>query len=217
MPSPFPGMDPYLENPSGWMGFHNTLIVEMMAALNAQLMPAYYADSEERVYISNESDPGRKVIVPDIKVVHTGRRGRPKPARGGRAQIRIFPSSAGGDGAGRAYGYYPPDGRVFMGTAWKRTRDFSDNPNTPGPVNLVVHELGQLHPGQLQETDRPGCAALLLDDPAAELDRENLGRLLTVVGRIRCQLVVTSLQTDIQELLQADRVFHVEQGHIRAA
>ncbi|MFO1377257.1 MAG: DNA replication/repair protein RecF [Steroidobacteraceae bacterium] len=70
---------------------------------------------------------------------------------------------------------------------------------------------------QLQETDRPGCAALLLDDPAAELDRENLGRLLTVVGRIRCQLVVTSLQTDIQELLQADRVFHVEQGHIRAA
>lgn len=85
MPSPFPGMDPYLEDPSGWMGFHNTLIVEMMAALNAQLMPAYYADSEERVYISNESDPGRKVIVPDIKVVHTGRRGRPKPARGGRA------------------------------------------------------------------------------------------------------------------------------------
>lgn len=75
------------------------------------------------------------------------------PARGGRAQIRIFPSSAGGDGAGRAYGYYPPDGRVFMGTAWKRTRDFSDNPNTPGPVNLVVHELGHA----LGLDHGPGC------------------------------------------------------------
>lgn len=70
---------------------------------------------------------------------------------------------------------------------------------------------------QLQETDRPGCAALLLDDPAAELDRENLGRLLVAVGRIPCQLVVTSLQPDIQQLLNPDRMFHVEHGHVRPA
>lgn len=80
MPSPFPGMDPYLEHPAGWMGFHNTFIVEMMAALNAQLMPAYYADSEERVYISAEGDPGRKAIVPDIKVIRTGKKAKPTAA-----------------------------------------------------------------------------------------------------------------------------------------
>jgi hypothetical protein len=85
MPSPFPGMDPYLEHPAGWMGFHNSLTVEIMAALNRQLMPAYYADSEERVYISNESDPGRKVIIPDIKVVHTGRKRAPRPGGRGRS------------------------------------------------------------------------------------------------------------------------------------
>ena len=32
MPSPFPGMNPYLEHPAGWMGFHNKYIVEIEAA-----------------------------------------------------------------------------------------------------------------------------------------------------------------------------------------
>jgi hypothetical protein len=84
MPSPFPGMDPYLEHPAGWMGFHNALVVEMMAALNQQLMPAYYADSEERVYISTEGDPGRKAIVPDIKVIRTGKKAKPVGAAAAR-------------------------------------------------------------------------------------------------------------------------------------
>ncbi|HYH63795.1 MAG TPA: DUF4058 family protein [Urbifossiella sp.] len=89
MPSPFPGMDPYLEHPAGWMGFHNKLIGEIEGALNAQLMPAYYADSEDRVYISNESDPGRKAIIPDIKVVYTGRPGKRKPTGGNRASVGV--------------------------------------------------------------------------------------------------------------------------------
>jgi hypothetical protein len=75
-------MDPYLEEPGGWPGFHNKLVVEIEAALNRQLMPAYYADIDERVYISDESDPGRKVIIPDVKVVRTGHRGGAKPVRG---------------------------------------------------------------------------------------------------------------------------------------
>lgn len=82
MPSPFPGMAPYLEDPSGWMGFRNAMTVEMMAALNRLLMPAYYADIEERVYISDESDPGRKVIVPDARILPSGKKGKPKPGRG---------------------------------------------------------------------------------------------------------------------------------------
>ena len=92
MPSPFPGMDPYLEHPAGWMGFHNALIVEMSAALNGQLMPAYYADSEARVYISTEGDPGRKAIVPDIKVIRTGKKAKPTataPARKPPAGVAV--------------------------------------------------------------------------------------------------------------------------------
>ena len=37
MPSPFPGMDPYLEHPALWPGVHQGLITFMWSALNAML------------------------------------------------------------------------------------------------------------------------------------------------------------------------------------
>lgn len=68
MPSPFPGMDPYLENPGLRPDVHHGLISEIQAALNRALRPKYHVRVEERVYISDESDPGRSVIVPDIRI-----------------------------------------------------------------------------------------------------------------------------------------------------
>lgn len=82
VPSPFPGMDPYLENPPSWMGFHNKLVVEIETALNGLIQPAYYADIEERVYILSDTDPARRQVVPDIKIVRTGKPGKVKPGRG---------------------------------------------------------------------------------------------------------------------------------------
>ena len=69
MPSPFPGMDPFLEDPSFWPDFHHDLITEIKAAINRQARPNYFARVEQRVYISDESDPGRRVIVPDVRVI----------------------------------------------------------------------------------------------------------------------------------------------------
>lgn len=78
MPSPFPGMDPYLENPTVWPDVHHELISEMRAALSPQLRPRYFVRVENRVYISDEQDPGRWAIVPDLHLVkYTG----PKPER----------------------------------------------------------------------------------------------------------------------------------------
>jgi len=68
MPSPFPGMDPYLENPLVWADVHHGLISEMQNSLNQQLRPRYYATVEERVYITDEDDPGREVIIPDVRI-----------------------------------------------------------------------------------------------------------------------------------------------------
>ena len=68
---------------------------------------------------------------------------------------------------------------------------------------------------QIQEQERPGHSALLLDDPAAELDPENLARLMAVVRTLPAQLWVTSLRGDIPGLPQRGRMFHVEQGTIR--
>lgn len=51
MPSPFPGMDPYLENTSTWRDLHHSLITYIRDALQPNLRPNYNARIEERVYM----------------------------------------------------------------------------------------------------------------------------------------------------------------------
>jgi Protein of unknown function (DUF4058) len=41
MPSPFPGMDPYLEAPEFWSEVHNRLIVAIADNLSPKLRPRY--------------------------------------------------------------------------------------------------------------------------------------------------------------------------------
>ncbi len=69
----------------------------------------------------------------------------------------------------------------------------------------------------IQEARAPGSGALLLDDPAAELDGHRLGLLLELVRELRVQLFVTALRADLPGLGAPGRMFHVEQGRIEAA
>jgi DNA replication and repair protein RecF len=69
----------------------------------------------------------------------------------------------------------------------------------------------------VQEARAPGTGALLLDDPAAELDAENLGRLLGVVRELHVQLFVTALRPDLPGLGTPGKLFHVEQGRVEPA
>jgi hypothetical protein len=64
MPSPFPGMDPYLEDTALWPGVHDRLIVYSGDALQPLLMPRYYVEIGERVYLE---DP-REVLYPDATI-----------------------------------------------------------------------------------------------------------------------------------------------------
>ena len=50
MPSPFPGMNPYLEDPNRWSDFHNRLIVAVADALTPQLLPKYQVVIKKRIY-----------------------------------------------------------------------------------------------------------------------------------------------------------------------
>ncbi len=50
MSSPFPGMDPYLEQPNFWSSFHFRLIGAIAAALTPQLSDQYYIEVELRTY-----------------------------------------------------------------------------------------------------------------------------------------------------------------------
>ena len=43
MPSPFPGMDPYIEAPRIWSDFHGDLAAEIRAELNRHIRPTYFA------------------------------------------------------------------------------------------------------------------------------------------------------------------------------
>ena len=51
MPSPFPGMDPYLEDPVIWRGVHQSLNTYIRDALQPMLRPKYHARLDERVYL----------------------------------------------------------------------------------------------------------------------------------------------------------------------
>lgn len=50
MPSPFPGMNPYLESPDRWPTVHNRLIVALADMLTPLLLPKYQVDIDKRVY-----------------------------------------------------------------------------------------------------------------------------------------------------------------------
>jgi hypothetical protein len=68
MPSPFPGMDPYLEETDLWRGFHSNLIVAIQDALAPQIAPTYYVAIEENTYIV-PTDQAEIRIVPDAVVL----------------------------------------------------------------------------------------------------------------------------------------------------
>ena len=68
MPSPFPGMDPYLESPDVWPDFHDALTAQIRGELNRILPPAYYAQLEMRPEIGIIGDDTRRHIVPDVSV-----------------------------------------------------------------------------------------------------------------------------------------------------
>ncbi|MEO1391849.1 MAG: DUF4058 family protein [Cyanobacteria bacterium J06634_5] len=50
MASPFPGMDPYLEQSAFWSSFHTRLIVAIADTLAPMIRPQYYVEVETRTY-----------------------------------------------------------------------------------------------------------------------------------------------------------------------
>ena len=75
MPSPFPGMDPYLEHPALWHDLHLELIRGIRAALVSEVAPRYYIAVEQRTYIeavdpSDEAQDRSHTFVgrPDVAV-----------------------------------------------------------------------------------------------------------------------------------------------------
>jgi hypothetical protein len=71
MPSPFPGLDPFVEGQL-WQDFHHTLITVMRESLWPRVLPRYVVRVEERVYVERPPEDPR-VIIPDVTMLaHEG-------------------------------------------------------------------------------------------------------------------------------------------------
>jgi hypothetical protein len=68
MPSPFPGMDPYLEGSSFWEEFHANLAGEIQAQLTPQLRPRYIAALTPRMTYEEITIQKTRMAIPDVGV-----------------------------------------------------------------------------------------------------------------------------------------------------
>lgn len=67
MPSPFPGVDPYLENPELWPEVHHRLITAIADVIGPSIRPKYRVAIEKRIYLSDVKDSDL-VGIPDVTV-----------------------------------------------------------------------------------------------------------------------------------------------------
>jgi hypothetical protein len=68
MPTPFPGMDPYLEKPGLWKQIHTDLIVDIRRHLAVLVRPKYQVAIEQRNFLSLSS--GKPLMgEPDVLVI----------------------------------------------------------------------------------------------------------------------------------------------------
>ncbi|MHB1557261.1 MAG: DUF4058 family protein [Isosphaeraceae bacterium] len=81
MPSPFPGMDPYLEKPEWFPDLHGHLITHMEGSLQRSLPPNYYAQSNHRFWL----EYSQRFADPDVEVIRAPR----KPRRRTRGALAV--------------------------------------------------------------------------------------------------------------------------------
>jgi hypothetical protein len=82
MPSPFPGMNPYLEQAAVWQDFHQSFLPLAREVLTAQVRPAYVVKVEEHLFVHEAPINGRKVL--------------------GRSDVSVVGGTAGAPSAGPA-------------------------------------------------------------------------------------------------------------------
>lgn len=68
MPSPFPGMDPFLESQE-WEDFHVTAITVIRELLTPRLGGRYAARIERRIYVEHSDDPEPDLVIADVAIV----------------------------------------------------------------------------------------------------------------------------------------------------
>lgn len=81
MPSPFPGMNPYLEQDDVWHDFHERIIPSIAELLEAEVGPNYIVKIDEQVYV-HELPQGERSLLgrSDVFLAQSGANGERKSA-----------------------------------------------------------------------------------------------------------------------------------------
>src|SRR5579884_2822138 len=87
MPSPFPGMDPYLKTPAYWSDFAATFITYWRDALMDCLPSNYEVRIDEKVSLIEVAPPRRRLIEPDVAVTQGALSLAPSPVPAGVATL----------------------------------------------------------------------------------------------------------------------------------
>jgi hypothetical protein len=84
MKSPFPGMDPFIEDRGLWPDFHDDLIAEIKRSLSARLPERYFVQTGQRSYVvlAGTDEKETREVYPDVAVEKPERRGRASPGGG---------------------------------------------------------------------------------------------------------------------------------------
>lgn len=91
MPSPFPGMDPYIEaQPDCWPEFHSSLVNGIRYALVPRVRPNYEVRSEKHVYLTNDEESALYQVRPDVHIADA-KHGWRDYARPGTASLEAPP------------------------------------------------------------------------------------------------------------------------------
>lgn len=90
MPSPFPGMDPFIEG-QRWQDFHTTLITIVREMLMPQVRPRYVVEVEEYVYLARQDEEPERLIEPDLAIADAGESWRGGLAAPGGPALAVQP------------------------------------------------------------------------------------------------------------------------------
>ena len=92
MPSPFPGMDPYLEDPRFWSDVHQNLASEIQARILPALRPKYVARLIPRQVMDRPDEEELRVMFPDVTVQRIPSAPQLPPLTGGGIALAIAPA-----------------------------------------------------------------------------------------------------------------------------
>ena len=170
MPSPFPGMDPFIEGDS-WQDFHLRFIGVVTELLTPCLRPHYLVRAEERVYLEHPSENGRlQTFGPDISVV---------------TESGLRKSSTSGGGTAMAVAAAPTIVRLpmpvrerehYLTILWRETMEVVTIVEILSPSNKRRGSEGRREYLSKRET------ALLSGSHLVEIDLLRAGERLPVLG-----------------------------------